>query len=157
MPSVMDERQRNELRQELLAALDSHDAAKMHAAWSRAQVLESVWRLERPAADGPQAPADTGWQKVVAGIAGVVLPIAALLAWAHASLSTDIDRVEVAIAEARRELSQVRDDLSAFKDQSNGRLAEIESQISAANREAAALRADLPAKSPARSTSKRRR
>src|SRR5262245_63044688 len=132
MPSAMDERQRNELRQELLAALDSHDAAKMHAAWSRAQVLESVWRLERPPASRPQAAVAT-WQKVIAGIAGVVLPLAILLAWAHASLSTDIDRVELAIAEARREVSQVRDDLGAFKAQSDGRLAALEGQRSAAN------------------------
>src|SRR5215475_8244767 len=128
MPSAMEERQRNELRQELLAALDSHDAAKMHAAWSRAQVLESVWRLERPA--GAQAATAAGWQKVVAGIVGVVLPIAVLVAWAHASLSKDIERVDRAIAEARQEVSQVRDDLSAFKDQSSSRLLEIQAQIS---------------------------
>jgi|SoiMethySBSTD1v2_1073268.scaffolds.fasta_scaffold3067876_1 hypothetical protein len=153
----MDERQRNELRQELLAALDSHDAAKMHAAWSRAQVLESVWRLEQPAADGPRAPAVTGWQRLVAGIAGVVLPIAGLLAWAHASLSKDIDRVDRAIGEARQEVSRVRDDLSAFKDQSSSRLAEIQGEISAASKEAAALRADLAPKSANKSATRRRR
>jgi len=150
MPSAMEERQRNELRQELLAALDSHDAAKMHAAWSRAQVLESVWRLERPARDATQAAMAAGWQKVVAGIVGVVLPIAALVAWAHASLSKDIERVDRAIAEARQDVSQVRDDLSAFKDQSSSRLLEIQAQISAASREATSPKADLPAKSATR-------
>jgi hypothetical protein len=76
------------------------------------------------------------WGKVAVIIGGVVVPIAGLLAWGHADLSRDIERLDGSIAE-------VRQDLSGFKDQSYERFADIQKQTADARAEIAHVRADI--------------
>jgi hypothetical protein len=76
------------------------------------------------------------WTKVVSIIAGVFFPIAALLGWGHSDLSRDIDRVESAV-------SELRTDLSGFKDQSYDRFAEIQKEVGETRVEIANVRAEL--------------